>query len=112
LKSLYSRNISWYSQGIASTAPANSLPNFILSIVQACWRRRLDPLSDCCRGLAACSPIQNENQFGRKELKTTKTPTLVAGCNFFLQHLPTVTMLQTPHNQSFSMTTRHIRKIQ
>jgi hypothetical protein len=81
--------MSWYSQGIASTAPANSLPNFILSIVQACWRWRLDPLSYGCRGLAAGSPKQNENQFGRKELKTTKTTTLVAvATSFFNTHPP------------------------
>jgi hypothetical protein len=37
-------------------------------------------------GVAACSQIQNENQFNRNN--TT------SGCNFVLQHAPTSTKLQ------------------
>jgi hypothetical protein len=57
LKRLYSRNLSRYSRGIASTAPANSLPNFILWIVQNCWRWKLITLSYGIRGVAGCSLI-------------------------------------------------------
>jgi hypothetical protein len=46
----------------------------------------------------------------QKRTENTDDNNTSSGCNFFLQHAPTPTMLQTPHNQSLSMKTHHMKK--
>jgi hypothetical protein len=56
-------------------------------------------------------PNTKRKSVRRKELKNDDNKNSTSsGYNFFLQYAPTPTMLQTPHNQSLSMTTQHIRK--
>jgi hypothetical protein len=56
-------------------------------------------------------PNTKRKSVRRKELNNDdNNNSTSSGYNFFLQHAPTPTMLQTPHNQSLSMTTHHIRK--
>jgi hypothetical protein len=56
-------------------------------------------------------PNTKRKSVRRKELKNDDDNNSTgSGYNFFLQHAPTPIMLETPHNQSLSMTTHYIRK--
>jgi hypothetical protein len=55
-------------------------------------------------------PKTKRKSVRQKRTENNENNNISSGCNFFLQHTPTVTMLQTPHNQSLSMTTHHTEK--
>ncbi len=56
-------------------------------------------------------PNTKRKSVRRKELKNDdNNNSTSSGYNFFLQHPPTPTMLETPNNQSLSMRTHHIKK--
>jgi hypothetical protein len=55
-------------------------------------------------------PNTKRKSVWQKRTENTDDNNTSSGCNFFLQHAPTPTMLQTPHKQSLSRRTSIIKK--